>query len=323
MDTLFAAILIFATLSFAVVGWQMSRSQKQIQERVATLESTSSSQAAVMPSQRGGKLNDSFAQRVIFPLAQQISDKIQALIPTSGKSWIRKKAIQAGYTKPQFVKVFIGIHCMTTILPVAFFLFLILVKGSVSGMLAIVLVVFSGLIGFVFPLLWLFQQAGKRSDSIRKALPDFIDLLVICVEAGLGLDMAIAKIANLEGMQSSIYLKEELIRYTKDVGFGKPRKEALLSLAERSGLDDLTAIVGAIIQSYEMGTGVTQTLRVQSEGLRQKRMHRAEEKANKISVKMVLPIYFFFFPSIFIVILGPLLLHVAEQVAKTMGHVKF
>lgn len=79
----------------------------------------------------------------------------------------------------------------------------------------------------------------------------------------------------------------------------------------------------AIIQSYEMGTGVTQTLRVQSEGLRQKRMHRAEEKANKISVKMVLPIYFFFFPSIFIVILGPLLLHVAEQVAKTMGHVKF
>ncbi len=323
MDILFTAILVFATLSFGAVGWQMSRSQKQIQERVATLESTSSAQVSVMPSQRGGKLNDSFAQRVIFPLAQQISDKIQALIPLSGKSWIRKKAVQAGYTKPQFVKVFIGVHCMMTILPVAFFLFLILVKGSMSGILPIILVLFSGLVGFVFPLLWLFQQAGKRTDSIRKALPDFLDLLVICVEAGLGLDMAISKIVNLESTQSSQFLKEELVRYTKDVGFGKPRKEALLGLADRVGLDDLTSIVGAIIQSYEMGTGVTQTLKVQSESLRQKRMHRAEEKANKISVKMVLPIYFFFFPSIFIVILGPLLLHVAEQVMKTMGHVKF
>jgi tight adherence protein C len=174
--------------------------------------------------------------------------------------------------------------------------------------------------GFALPLLWLIQQAQKRQDSIRKALPDFLDLLVICVEAGLGLDIAISKISKIESIQTSEYLREELIRYTKDIGFGKPRKEALLDLANRTGVEDLNAIVNALVQSYEMGTGVVQALKVQSEGLRQKRLHRAEAAANKISVKMVLPIYMFFFPGIFIVILGPMVLYAFKQITATMSH---
>ena len=92
-----------------------------------------------------------------------------------------------------------------------------------------------------------------------------------------------------------------------------------MDLSRRTGVEDLDSMVNALIQAYEMGTGVAQSLRVQSDILRQKRLHRAEEKANKISVKMVMPVYMFFFPGIFIIILGPILMYAATQVSKTMG----
>jgi tight adherence protein C len=282
---------------------------------VSVLNTTSASSSL---QGRQKKLDDSFAQRVIIPLAQGLSDKIQFVVPVTGKSWIRQKLVQAGYTKPQYIRTFMGVHTLSSLTPIGFILFMLLVTQSVSVPMAIMLIMLFGGMGFVMPLLWLIQQASKRQDSIRKALPDFLDLLVICVEAGLGLDQAISKIAKIESVQTSEYLREELLRYTKDVGFGKPRKDALIDLANRTGIDDLTTIVNALVQAYEMGTGVVQTLRVQSEGLRQKRLHRAEAAANKISVKMVLPIYLFFFPGIFIVILGPMILYAFNQIMNTM-----
>jgi len=318
MAFILIGILVFLTLSMLVVGITKSRSDKQIMDRVSKIDSDVPVASAL--SKNTAKFDDSFTQRILIPFAQHLSDKIQALIPLSGKSWVRQKLIQAGYTKPQQFKTFLGIHCITTVGPVLFVLFLILVAHSVSGPIAMLLFLVFGGMGFGLPLLWLIQQSQKRQDSIRKALPDFLDLLVICVEAGLGLDIAIAKIAKIESVQTSEYLKDELIRYTRDIGFGKTRKDALLDLANRTGVDDLNAIVNAMIQSYEMGTGVVQTLKVQSEGLRQKRMHRAEAAANKISVKMVLPIYLFFFPGIFIVILGPMILYAFQQITQSAQH---
>lgn len=303
------AILIFVTLGLLVFGVLQAQSQKQVMERVSGVDAaTGAVSSAVLSGGRKRQLNDSFTQRIVIPFAQNLSDKIQTVIPLSGKSWIRQKLVQAGYGKPQHLKTFIGVHCLSTFMLPGMMLGLLLLLQSTSLGTATMVVVLFGAMGFAMPIVWLIQQATKRQDSIRKALPDFLDLLVICVDAGLGLDIAIAKISRIESIQTSEYLREELIRYTKDINFGKPRKDALMALANRTGVDDLTTIVTALVQSYEMGTGVTQTLKVQSEALRQKRLHRAEAQANKISVKMVLPIYLFFFPGIFIVILGPLIL---------------
>lgn len=315
MEIILVGILIFFTLAMLAFGILRSRNENQVKARVSNMNTTQGASSVINSRQKG--FDDSFTQRVIIPFAQNLSDKIQVIIPVSGKSWIRQKLVQAGYTKPQHIKTFMGVHCLSTAAPVLFVLFLVLVTQSLSGMMAVVLLVLFGGMGFAFPVLWLLQQAQKRQDSIRKALPDFLDLLVICVEAGLGLDIAISKISKIESVQTSEYLKEELIRYTKDLGFGKPRKEALLDLANRTGVEDLNTIVNALVQAYEMGTGVVQTLKVQSEGLRQKRLHRAEAAANKISVKMVLPIYLFFFPGIFIVILGPMILYAFNQIMIT------
>lgn len=315
MEALLLGLLVFITLGMLGFGIARSKSEDQVKARVNVINAATS---ATSPVGRQKKLDDSFTQRVIIPFAQSLSDKVQAIIPVSGKSWIRQKLVQAGYTKPQYIKTFMGIHCLSALGPSLFVLFLLLVTQSVSlGIALFLIALFSGM-GFALPILWLVQQATKRQDSIRKALPDFLDLLVICVEAGLGLDVAIAKISKIESVQTSEYLREELIRYAKDIGFGKPRKDALLDLASRTGIEDLNSIVNALVQSYEMGTGVTQALKVQSEGLRQKRLHRAEAAANKISVKMVLPIYLFFFPGIFIVILGPMVLYTINQIMATM-----
>lgn len=315
MELLLVGILVFLTLGLLAYGVIQAKSESQVKARVSTLN-PGAAPSALQGRQK--KLDDSFTQRVVIPFAQLLSEKIQVIIPVSGKSWIRQKLTQAGYTKPQYVKTFMGVHCLSTLGPTLFVLFLMLVSQSISGAIAVFLLLFMGGMGFIFPVLWLVQQAQKRQDSIRKALPDFLDLLVICVEAGLGLDMAISKITKIESVQTSEYLKEELIRYTKDIGFGKPRKDALLDLANRTGIDDLNSIINALVQSYELGTGVTQALKVQSEGLRQKRLHRAEAAANKISVKMVLPIYIFFFPGIFIVILGPMVLFTIQQITMQM-----
>lgn len=314
MEIIFLGLMIFMTLALLAFGILQTQSSQQIQARVSELQDSPSG----VRHGRNQKLNDSFTERIIIPFAQGLSDRIQTIVPMSGKSWIRLKLIHAGFSKPQHLKTFIGVHTIATMGPVLFILFLMLVTRSVAPTTAVLLVVGMGGMGFALPLLWLIQQATKRQDSIRKALPDFLDLLVICVEAGLGLDMAISKITKLESVQTSSFLRDELLRYTRDINFGKPRKEALLDLATRTGVDDFNTIINALVQSYEMGTGVTQALKVQSEGLRQKRLHRAEAAANKISVKMVLPIYLFFFPGIFIVILGPMILYAFNTITQTM-----
>ncbi|MCA9798095.1 MAG: type II secretion system F family protein [Cyanobacteria bacterium HKST-UBA04] len=321
MEAIIVGVVIFGCMLLAAFGFMMSKNQKEIADRVETLnESGSASPMAKTGRQK--QMDDSFTQRVFFPFAQALSGKVQAFLPMSSQSWIKKKLIQGGYHQPNTIRLFIGTHLIMTVAPQAFMLVLFMIKGSIDtgGIVYMGLLTFAG---FAFPILWLLQQSGKRQTSIQRALPDFIDLLVICVEAGLPLDSAIAKIASLEGVQTSNFLREELIHYTRDVGFGKARKQALTDLADRTGVEDLNAVISAIIQAYEMGTGVTLSLKVQSDMLRQKRMTRAEEKANKIGVKMVLPIYFFFFPSIFMIILGPLLLHVYQTVVHIMGNVKF
>lgn len=303
---------IGVTLVLLVLGLQADKEDQHLQKRLSELSRGESKPITARKKQ----LESSFNTRVIFPLAQLIFDKTQALIPLSSKSWVKSKLIQAGYHKPHYPKIFLGIQLLCTGVAFGFLLGITTLFGKIGGMLGLLISAIFGLAGYGLPMLWLLQQAQKRQDSIQKSLADFLDLLVICVEAGLGLDVAIAKITNLKSVRTSVYLREELARYSRDVGLGRPRKEALLDMADRTGVDDLHTIINALVQSYEMGASVAQTLRVQADSLRVKRLAKAEEKANKIPVKMVIPIYIFLFPIIFVCIFGPMGMVMVDAVLK-------
>ena len=272
--------LIF-TLLLLFLGLQTNKQEQQVQERISTMSKPQRKQSQLI---RKKQMEESFNTRVLFPFAQTVFDKAQAIIPLTSKSFVRSKLIQAGYQKPHYQKVFLGIQLLCTALLFGMLLAITTFVGKFGGVIGILVALFFGAMGYCMPLAWLIQESGKRQESIQKSLADFLDLLVICAEAGLGLDTAINKIANMKSSRTSTYLQEELLIYTKDVGLGKPRKEALLDLAERTGVDDLNAIINAIVQAYEMGSGIAHTLRVQSDSLRVKRLMKAEEKANKVPV---------------------------------------
>lgn len=309
------------TAVLIVLGIKASKDEQKIEDRITSLSRSSEPKKGNLIRKK--ELDKSFNDRVLLPFAALVFDKTQEFIPLGNKSWVRAKLIQAGYQKPQYQKYFLGIQLLCTVLFFGFILTVTSLFGKIGAGTGIMIAAVFGAAGYGMPLLWLHTEAKKRQTSIQKALADFLDLLVICVEAGLGLDTAINKIAHMKSIRMSTYLREELLIYTKDVGFGRPRKAALLDLAARTGVEDLNAIINAIVNAYEMGTGVAHTLRVQSDSLRVKRLAKAEEKANKIPVKMVPPIYVFLFPAIFVSIFGPIGMQMVEAVLKIVNNMQF
>lgn len=317
MEYLMIAILSIATLVVLIQGIKSLKQENEVVERIGTL---SQSRDKKSPLLREKAMQTSFAERILFPLAQNLFDKVQKIIPLSSRSWVRSKLVQAGYFKAHYQKVFFGIQLLSTTVMFVFFLGVISLAGTIPPGIGLIVALVFGVLGFCFPMLWLIQQSQRRMQSIQKALPDFLDLLVISVEAGLSLDTAIQKLANLKSVKTSAFLRDELKHYIKDISLGKPRKNALLDMADRTGLEEFQVIINALVQSYEMGTGVAFTLRIQSDSLRIKRMQRAEEKANKVPVKMVLPIYIFLFPTIFLAIFGPIVMVAIEAIQSAMDN---
>lgn len=311
-------ILLVITLVLLVLGLQSNKQEKEVADRLSTLNKNEDNTKKVLTRQK--EMEQSFQTRVIIPFATQVFERFQTFLPAGSKSFVTRQLVQAGYQKPQDQKVFLGIQVLSTSLSFIGVFSVAMLFGQFSPMINALVGVGAGFVGYGFPLVYIVQEANKRKKSIQSSLPDFLDLLVICVEAGLGLDIAINKIATMKSVKTSAYLREELRKYTKDVGLGKARKQALLDLADRTGLDDFNAIINAIVQAYEMGTGVAHTLRIQSDSLRVKRLAKAEERANKIPVKMIPPIYFFLFPAIFVSIMGPIGVIMIEAVGQIMGN---
>jgi tight adherence protein C len=192
------------------------------------------------------------------------------------------------------------------VLPVVFVV-LAMVYGKVTGVTSrsIFLMVFvAGIVGFLLPDFVLRWKIRKRQEEITDSLPDGLDLLVVCVEAGLGLNAAFVKITE-EFKLSSPALSEEFDIVNREMVAGKPRQEALRALTERTGVEDVKSLVGMLIQTEKLGTSLAQSLRVHSDSLRTRRRQKAEERAAKTTIKLVFPLVFLMFPALFIVILGP------------------
>jgi len=172
-------------------------------------------------------------------------------------------------------------------------------------------------LGWILPKMFLEKKAKRRQEILRLALPDALDLLVVSVEAGLGLDMAIQHVARELGT-SHPQLSEELSLVTLEMRAGKRRSDALRNLAERTGEAELRKLVAILIQSDRFGTSMGESLRTHSDYLRTRRRQEAEERAGKVGVKLVFPIFFFILPSMLIVAAGPGILQVFKQLFPMM-----
>jgi tight adherence protein C len=211
---------------------------------------------------------------------------------------LRLRLVQAGYRRDEAVTIFFGIRVAA-----ALGLFALLASGLVFKS-NIVMALGGAGIGYVIPGFLLARMAKRRSHRIRLSLADALDLMVVSVEAGLGLDQALQRVGQ-ELAFAYPDLSDELRLVNLELRAGKARADALRNLADRSGVDDLSALVTMLIQTDKFGTSVAQSLRVYSETLRTKRRQRAEEAAAKVGVKMVFPLVFCIFPSIWVVTIGP------------------
>jgi tight adherence protein C len=172
----------------------------------------------------------------------------------------------------------------------------------------------------MIPESWLTWRIRSRQHKLRRGLADGLDLLVICVEAGLGLDQALMRVSQ-ELKVTHPELSEELQLVNIEMRVGKSRIEALRELARRTGLDDIQSLVAMLIQTERFGTSIAQSLRVHSDDLRTKRRQRAEELSAKTTVKMVPPLVFFIFPALMVVILGPAVITLMRTLGPTLnGH---
>jgi tight adherence protein C len=234
--------------------------------------------------------------QALIGLFKRIGEKV----PRSPKELgpLRLRLVQAGFRRDEAITIFFGIRVMFALVLFMFFSTSIVARPNMTMALA-------GLgAGYVLPGMGLARMAKRRAHKIRLSLADALDLLVVSVEAGLGLDQAMSRVAS-ELQFAYPQLSEELKLINLELRAGKPRAEALRNLADRTGVDDLSSLVTMLIQTDKFGTSVAQSLRVYSDTLRTKRRQRAEEAAAKTGVKMVFPLVFCIFPAIWVVTIGP------------------
>jgi tight adherence protein C len=229
-----------------------------------------------------------------------ITDGVRGLLPTSLLKGVEKQLIYAG--EPMTMQGFLTMFVISTCVAAGLGLLIafVLGKGLLSPITLGVIVVMAGA-GAFLPFYLIGSRARARQHAITKSLADAFDLITTCVEAGLGLDAALARVA--EKVQGPF--ADELNRSLRDVALGKTRRDSLKELGERTGVPDLIQFTNAVIQAEAMGSSIGQVLRVQSDTLRTKRRQRAEEAAYKAPVKMLFPLVLCIFPTLFIVILGP------------------
>jgi tight adherence protein C len=251
---------------------------------------------------------------------QEKREKVQSVLEAFGER-VAKKDVQwskmqelmlrAGYRGRRSVAVYFGLRVVIVLglAGMGFFAGTFLGAGFSQSLLATGI---AGLVGWVLPGFVIKRKVRKRQTAIRHALADTLDLLVVCVEAGLGLNQALVRVSD-EIAHVSPHMSEELMLTNFEIRAGTPRDEALRNLGHRSGVDDLKSLTAMLIQTDRFGTSIATALRVHSDTMRTKRRQRAEEAAAKTTIKLVFPLVLFIFPAMFVVILGPAVLHILEQ----------
>jgi len=275
---------------------------------VAVVSGSVASLALARTSPERRRLRNFTAPRpAAAPINVQIADapsptlkRFSDMLPTSPTdlSRLRRRLAAAGYEGYSAAVVYSAVRLA---LPVVLGITTVLALGFTDGL---VLGLTSAALGFVMPDLWLSQKTLKHKKAIQDGLPDALDLIIVCIEAGSSLDQAILKASNELEIALPV-IARQLGTLSSQIRAGKPRLEAFQDLAKRTGVDDVRSLVALLIQTDRFGTSIAQGLRTHAETLRTKRRQRAEERAGKIGVKLVFPLVLCLMPALYVVCLGP------------------
>jgi tight adherence protein C len=248
------------------------------------------------------ELSQPFGDRIILPLGRKLGEVAIRFTPQNALQSISRKLELAGSPARLDPSLFLFAQFFCAIL---FGGLVVLVYSVKEDPMPFNQSILYGLgfavIGYLFPTLWLSSKIARRQKNIRKAMPDALDLLTICVEAGLGFDAAMAKVS--EKWQTELSLA--FARVLQEVQLGKLRREAMRDMAERIGITEMTSFVAAVIQSEQLGVSLSKVLHIQADQMRVRRRQRAEEEAHKAPLKMLIPMSLLIFPALMVILMTP------------------
>jgi tight adherence protein C len=298
------SIGLFVTLLVVLIADAAPGNARLVQKRLVDVQTIGEDPHSIIQRRR----RHAQRQRII-DILEEVGSRLQGKRAGTDALFLQ----HAGYRHPAAPAIYFG---MRLVLAVGLFVTLLFL-GPIAGWRAPVTMlaaIYMGAMGWIVPVMTVRIRKKSRQHEIQLALADALDLLVICVEAGLGLNQALMRVSH-EIKHVSMVLSAELALVNAEIRAGIPRDVALGNLSERTGVEDLRSLVTMLVQTDRFGTSVARSLRVHSDTLRQKRRQRAEEAAAKTAIKMVFPLVFCIFPALFVVILGPGLIQIVRALS--------
>ncbi|MEW6093166.1 MAG: type II secretion system F family protein [Chloroflexota bacterium] len=302
MLTTIIILIILAVIggAIALVVTGIKRSKNQEEDPLAARLAEFSQRGDVV-SLEEIELSQPFMDRVVLPAIRRLGEMSSRFTPQHVLEQTRKKLEMAGNPGRIDASTFMVLHFVVAGAFGGLVFLLSLTSKTFTLPVKMLLVVVFAILGYFFPDLWIKSRIDRRQKQVRRAMPDALDLLTICVEAGLGFDAAMAKVNEKWDNELSLALG----RVIREIQLGKLRRDALRDMADRLGIAEMTSFVAAVIQSELLGVSMAKVLRIQADQMRIKRRQRAEEEAHKAPIKMIIPLGIFVFPSLMIVLLTP------------------
>ena len=292
---IFVVLLIAVIL--VVVGLRNTQNVDPLEERLAEF-----AERGELASLHEIEMSQPFLERIIIPMANKLGELALRITPQKALDQIQSKLEMAGNPRGIEPTTFFAARFILAVLLGS--LMLLVYWGEPFSMMNFMIILGTTVFGFIMPNMLIDARIARRQDSVRKALPDALDLLTICVEAGLGFDAAMRKVADKWDNELSIAFSRAL----QEMQLGKLRREALRDMAERIGASEFESFVAAVIQSEQLGVSMAKILRIQADDMRVRRRQRAEQAAQRAPVLMLLPMAFLIFPTIMIIMMGPAVL---------------
>lgn len=306
---IFGALVLIVTLAVIAVGLRRNARGEEddpLQERLAEFI-----QRGNVTSLEEIELSQPFSERVLVPLINRVGAFSARFTPQKAIQDTARRLELAGNPWPIDASTFLAIRFILAVVLGGLAVAVVLNSASQSATDSFLYIGGATFAGFFLPHLMLTSRITRRQKDIRKAMPDALDLLTICVEAGLGFDAAMSKVAEKWETELSLAFS----RVIREVQLGKVRRDALKDMSDRLGIAEMTSFVAAIIQSEQLGVSMAKVLRIQADQMRVKRRQRAEEEAHKAPIKMIIPMALLIFPTIMIIILTP----AAIQIMTSLG----
>jgi tight adherence protein C len=304
-------VILFGAIILIIVGIKSPEGADPLEDRLAEYAARGET-----VSLEEIELSQPFSQRIIMPIAKKMGEFVMRFTPQNSINSMARKLEMAGNPgnmdpAVMFALRFVGIPLG------AIFIILdsIAAPGSFMDGKGLMIGIPAAILGFYLPDLFLQSKIDKRQKEIRRGMPDGLDLLTICVEAGLGFDAAMSKLYEKWDNE----LGRAFGRVVREIQLGKLRREALRDMADRLGVSEMTSFVAAVIQSEQLGVSMAHVLRIQADQMRIRRRQLAEEEAHKAPIKMLLPMALFIFPALCIVLMTPAFLILIEQGVGPLG----